>query len=268
MLLYLCLAVIISKANTDSLFYKADSLFAVQLFQEAAVEYERLVFDSEDTQTINTALYKKALSYKNLSLYSDAILCLKRINQESTDTLFEKLVKYNLAVLHYLNWQYEMVIISAEGIESLNNDSISSTIVFLKGLAHIHLNEYEAGFACIKQVFDSNSIPYTINDFKVHKKSKAFAVITSLLLPGTGQIYAGQVKYGLYSFVFNALAAVVSFSFIANGYYIAGANVGIISFLRLYIGGAIAAANMIDKKQFQNNQLIINSLLKKYAALL
>ena len=91
--------------NSSASLSKSDSLFASGNYFEASIEYERLIFRSENLADINFYKYKKALCYKKMNDFEKALDELQPIYFSNPKDSLYQLVSYEQSLCFYLNGQ-------------------------------------------------------------------------------------------------------------------------------------------------------------------
>jgi tetratricopeptide (TPR) repeat protein len=234
------------KASTG----RADSLYFSGNYFEASIEYERLVFNSENQANVNFFRFKEALCYKKLLDFNRALEVLQTIYLQNSDTLYQR-VCYQQSLCHYLNGEPAKALWKIDDYLNRNPDTVSNNLFFpVKILCLNETFQWREAQACFlnyiqiqkfnleKSTFLQNIVNDLYSKKKIpHIKSVKGAENWSRFLPGAGQIYSGYPGEGILNFTINV--SILTFSAIQaiNGFYITGYLAGLGFFNKTYQGG-------------------------------
>ncbi|MDA3893156.1 MAG: hypothetical protein PF517_15955 [Salinivirgaceae bacterium] len=243
----------------------ADSLFSAGKFFEAAIEFERLLYNATSFKDKNHYRFQKAICYKALGDYTKAKDELRRVSPVGMQKTESQTILYEKALVSYLDEDYksctrallliDMEIFNSETqknlyiIATLNNimlkDFEKSEEYALK-YAAIAIPENELANA-IKQIHEY----YSRKQLPKIKNDKVFEWIS--IVPGFGQLYVGEIGEGFTNIGLNL--AVFSFGVfqVINGFYFTGYFVSTLSINKFYFGGRTRAKNAF--KEVNNKRL-------------
>jgi tetratricopeptide (TPR) repeat protein len=204
----------------------ADCLFNLEKYQESADYYDLAYFSSEDSILKDTYIIKKISCFLILQQYDYAEIEFLNLGSELPESLeYDK--NFNEAILRFAKQEYDL---SEQIFKKLASDTLA-----------------------INALFEKNT--------KVSKISPKKAKIMSMIIPGLGQLYVGDIKNGLNSFILSAgLFALGVRSAIINNPLDAAISV-LPWFQRYYQGGfkkaeLIAIAKIQEKRYKIYNQLL------------
>ena len=204
----------------------ADCLFKLQKYQESAQYYDLAYFSAQDSVLKNAYVLKKISCFLILKQYDYAEVELLGLD-ENLALPQKKEKDFNEAVLRFAKGEYD---VSEQIFKSLVSDS-----------------------AKVDLLFEKNK--------KVSKISPKKAKIMSMIVPGLGQLYVGDVKNGLNSFVLSVgLFSLGLRSALINNPLDAAIST-LPWFQRYYQGGfkkaeLIAIARIQEKRYMIYNQLL------------
>jgi tetratricopeptide (TPR) repeat protein len=248
---------------------KSDSLYACGKYFEASIEYERLVFHAENQADLFYNKYKKALCYKQLKNFQQALDELQPIYfSNSSDSLFLR-VYYEQSLCHYLNGDPAKALWKIDEYFHRSPDTASHR--FLMPIRLLCLNEtsqwMEAHECFIRFIQMQNFTPgkeaevrQTVDNLykkgeRPRIKSIRKAENLSRFLPGSGQVYAGKADEGIINFLINASLLAFSAIQVYNGFYITGYFAGLGFFNKTYQGGIKRSGILASRK---NKEQIVN----------
>lgn len=237
-------------------FKLADSLYTSGNFFQAAIEYERVMFYSKNSEEKNQALYQKALCYKEMGDFHESFKVLQRITLYGIPQNKRNLYIYETALMAFLsdeNSQCERMLILL--LQSEMDSSLNSNIQLLGALNYIMIGDFVSSKnyanSYLKTVNDTNKLHFQALEKLYSKKNiprlKNEKTLNWIgIAPGFGQMYVGKVGEGLTNLVMNI--AVFSFGVyqVVNGFYVTGYFVGTLSINKLYFGGRTRASNLLQ----------------------
>ena len=254
-LIFSCLCGLFSnKAAAQNVFHKADSLFAVGTYFPAAVEYERIVFQSEDLKEKSLALLKKSYAYKAHGAYQKSFNTLQRIDIYDLNDSLQFEIRYEKILNAYLAGNYKEAEAEIIQLEYYTDDEAKADQArYLKILVLNELqqwqeakNEFEIYIKNKDANFDVEEVYYFTDKPKIRDPKKAS--LLSTFIPGAGQIYGGAVLSGLGSFAIQSALLAFGIYNLWSGYYFTGFFTGLGMFQAFYFGGIQHAAYVTNKK--------------------
>ena len=100
---------------------------------------------------------------------------------------------------------------------------------------------------------DSNSIHELLKKQRLLNPKKAR--IISYIIPGSGQIYSGNILRGLSSLILQGSIGTYTYFCFKNGFYFSGVFTGLMIFQMLYSGGARYASFLTVKENSKRIKL-------------
>ncbi|MCF8296716.1 MAG: hypothetical protein K9J13_04150 [Saprospiraceae bacterium] len=231
---------------------KANEFFDKGNYKMAALEYERIVYNSDSSAERTVALLKKSYCLKMDNDFDGALSTLNRINTRGLNDSVRYLIYYEKALLSYLNGDYNSTSSEINKLEFFVEDSaLTNQVLFLKILVLNEQGKWEESKDAFKRYssaynlnIDSDSLYNDIDDLKSEKKAR----ILSAIIPGSGQIYGGKPFNGITNIVLEGLSiAFTTYCFI-NGIYASGIITGTNYIFRFYIGGIKNSGNIVKKR--------------------
>lgn len=208
----------------------ADCLFKLQKYQESAQYYDLAYFSAQDSVLKNAYVLKKISCFLILKQYDYAEVELLGIDEILTSPQ-KKEKDFNEAVLRFAKGEYD---VSEQIFKNLVSDSTK-----------------------VDLLFERNK--------KVSKISPKKAKIMSMIMPGLGQLYVGDVKNGLNSFVLSIglLSLGLRSAFTNNPL---DAAISTLPWFQRYYQGGFKKAELIAIAKIQEKRYkIYNQLLDEVA---
>ncbi len=192
-------------------------------YYRAITEYHRCVFESDDPLLREICLYRIGVCYLEGKQCSDAVTILASLasRQSNLQERYPGLIRYRLAEAYYCEGQYGRAAEMAAGlVESPIQDTLRKPALYSTVIARTQSGDIAEALACIDQNPDAWENPSGAQVFRrqiaafntIGHKKPGLAGILSAIVPGSGQVYAGRLRDGLTSFVFNGIfiAGIVS----------------------------------------------------------
>ena len=271
-LIFLCATFTVKAQDSLS---RADSLFEIGEYSKAGLAYEWILYSNEEVQNRSQALWGRVQCYKKLGLYEEASKYIDRINLNNIDINLRNRLLYESLLFNYLEENFQEVSSRFLMIRNLirNTDHFDDAFL-LSTLSKFKTGDWEKASEYAEE-YIRIKIPETettlyINEFRTlfkpdeapKDKNPRTARILSMIIPGSGQIYAGYPLDGFSSFSLHLLAAggaVISFM---NGLYVTGWTGGFGILQKLYFGGNHRAADLAERKSRLNKEHFIQPALE------
>jgi len=241
---------------------KGDSLYVSGRYFEASIEYERMIFNSENPASLNYLKYKKALCYKKMMNYKQSLEELQSIYlPDNKDTLFQY-IYYQQSLCFYLDQEPAKALWKID--EYLNQNADTSSLKIFLPLKILCLNEafkWKESQECFVRFIHLQNFSPEINDKTLQLVNELYnkknlphirlikrAENWSRFIPGAGQIYAGKTGEGITNFLLNASILAFSAYQVLNGYYFTGYLAGLGFFNKTYQGGIKRSGILASRK--------------------
>jgi len=266
----------LTKAEAQNPLQEADRLFNNQQYLEASIAYEKVIFSQPKAVTVRDARYKKALCYRNMERYTDALNELNRINLFNAPMQLQTKVFYEKAFNLFLQDNYKEALwnfkrIREEKISQSKRQSIQPLKILIlngnrrweksKETFHHWINKLNYTKHQKEQWTDSvNSLYGEKNTPKNYSAEKARNL--SRFIPGAGHTYTGHFWEGLESFLFNAAMLGAGIHQIWTGYYFTAYIAGLGIFYKFYFGGMERSAHLA-KIERENEMALFNEQTSK-----
>jgi tetratricopeptide (TPR) repeat protein len=248
---------------------KGDSLYASCQYFEASIEYERQIFSAESQVNLHYYKYKKALCYKMLKKFDQALEELQQIYfSNSSDSLFQR-VYYEQSLCFYLNGEPAKALWKIDDYFHRSADTATyQNFMPVRLLCLNETSQWEEAQKCFMRFIQ-------MQNFTSEKKTKMQQIVNNLykkrnlphiksikkaenwsrFIPGSGQVYAGHTGEGIVNFIINASMLAFAAQQAYNGFYITGYLAGLGLFNKTYHGGIKRSGILASQK---NKELIVN----------
>lgn len=259
----------LSGQNLADTYALGNELYSMHQYEAALQMYERVVFFDSDRQFAEETYLKMAESHKILSNWKQAqryynlAYYTAKTPQTQTDIQFKQIS------LHLLSGNY---LAAREELFALEDQLLQSEIrryTFYSAITHFVSEEYDSAFAQLQRYIGPENIAAqsVLQDFikqnkKISRLNPKTARILSLILPGLGQFYAGDLKNGLNSLLLTGGLIVLAVHLSITISPLDGILTAGPWYLRYYQGGVKDAEQIAKDKKQQKRAILYQKLLE------
>ena len=236
----------------------SDYIFDIELYEDAADEYDRVTKMFEMGEHYEYAAYQKALGLMKSGKYGKAAETLSKLGYTALDSgvTYRARLLYGLIECRLKSIDHAIYLLT--DLEADFPD-YSSEIRFWRGWLGILSQQPEQALADFEYVMNSSirnpfysSRAYGIKRWidihgkELDNRSPKLASWLSGVIPGTGMIYAGDIKSGTYSLILNSVLGYATFAPLVKKRYAQSAFTFLFLWSRYYLGG-ITNSELIAK---------------------
>ena len=257
---YLLLSVILAAADLGDFYSEKD------LYFEAITEYKRQFYFNQSGKQ-DELLYKMAKVYYQAeqSQLAEEPLIEAITNSEASQSDRECLKL--LATIHWDNYDYNAMRKVLTLLSSQSDSIRQNQIEYITAWTYIYQADWPQGIECLQSVRfieTSDLIEDISNVSTVPQKSKKMASLISNIIPGTGQLYAGDFQNALYSFLLvGSVEASIIWNIVEKAYFIAATKYMFL-FSRYSKGGLKNLARKIDLENIDRIGYYLKDISEKY----
>lgn len=250
--------------NIETVIHFGDSLYSEQKYIVALNEYQRAFFFSEKEKKVVLSL---KIANCNIVLnefdaakaYCDSALYYADTDSAKTECRFHKILCY------ILEKNYGYALLKLDEIKTDSNRNFVLKRDFYQGISYYGLQKYDKAFQFLTNSFDkadtvklSKLQQLFKNKNKLNRPNPTLATILSIVIPGSGQIYAGKYFNGINSIVL--LTGITFLAFNSPALY-----VFVTPFLpRYYLGGILHANQFAKENRKQKQSYFIKDILELF----
>ena len=268
----------VSSQNISSTFWFAETLFTRKRYYEAITEYRRFDYFNHNHRLGSLIKYRIGLCYKNGKIWGNAITEFENIIEGEAHPFFKTKAQLMLGRTLIGKGDYELAELELNDIiETESNPSLKNEAFYWMGWALLKQAEYGAAAGQFQKCLVSKE-PFLhkidlermiakchrAKDFKM--KSPFKARVLSAILPGAGQMYAGQTVPGLRAFLLNATFAYFAYKSIANKRYWDALFLYYFAWARYYEGTIYHAGKTAERYNQNLSDQILNDFQQNYPA--
>jgi len=243
-----------------------DFYFEKNLYFEAITEYKRQLYFNQ-SEAPDELLFKMAKAYylaEQPTLAEDPLIeAITNSESSLTDRECLKL----LATIHWDNYDYDAMRKVLAVLSSQSDSTQQNQIDYITAWTYIYQADWLQGIECLQAVnfIETSGMINDINNVStVPQKSKKMASLMSNIIPGTGQLYAGDHQNALYSFLLvGSVEASIIWNIVEKAYFIAATKYMFL-FSRYSKGGLKNLARKIDLENIDRIGYYLKDISEKY----
>lgn len=243
----------------------ADKLFKTEHYFDAITEYKRALYFSSDTRVHAKINIQIAHCYKAGSHFDNAIKYFSLSEKIITDDSLDFILQSEIIRCNILRKSTQRALQLCDELEKdIRFVSKKEIINYWRGWAFMIADDWESASQCFAQNEDSKELKTLCQQVVKDKVSVTFAKVISYILPGSGQIYSGEIFSGLMSLAWNLAAGYFTVNaFMANRAF-DGVVIGELIWLRFYRGNLENAEDFAVEKNLLVANRALNYLQNEY----
>ncbi|MBE0663836.1 MAG: hypothetical protein IH597_15375 [Bacteroidales bacterium] len=250
--------------NLDQTRALADEMFAMQQYESALKHYHRVAFFADDSVrgTIFPQMaqcYFQTGDYRNSIYYYDLAANSTMNDSLANEYLFARILCF------YMLEQYDFALQYLYAFQTSESDYFRQRYHFYNAIINMKKglpDEAQASFLeLVDEAEAKEAIKKEFSSVNLNRPNPTVATILSIVLPGAGQLYAGDYSNAANSFMLNGLLIGLTYV-IAINYSVMDAAMSTASWMqRYYMGGFTRAGYIaINRKQEKREQLLDRTL--------
>ena len=210
--LYFLTLISVPLCGKDKVLDLADRFFDLGFYEEAITEYKRYILFNAPSGEASYAYYKIGLSLRKEHKLKESLQALEASVQAAISDSIREERKIDIAVTYIAEGRYDKAKFILLKLISFSNISETrrKASLFL-GVAHIYCYEWELARDALRGYFKEGGnavFAHTVDTLlssaeKMNYKSTTTAKRLSTFLPGTGQMYTGNVGDGINALLLN-----------------------------------------------------------------
>ncbi len=232
-------------------FSLADSLYVHQYYDLAQIEYKREFFFNPDLKKNPAKRVKFALSLVNYDRKKGLKECHSIINDFPD---LEPDLKIKMAKCYMQSENYYQ---ARELLQQTDENK-------LIGFSYILDNKFSNAREFFISIGDNRTAEQISTYMNQPRKSMATATVLSLVCPGAGQIYAGNITCGIRDFLLNFASGYLIYTTIKQEKYVDAILVFNFLFHRFYLGSLYNTQKSVEEANRKIQQRWLEKIKKKY----
>ncbi len=252
----------------------AAALFELGDYQAARREYKRLLFYHRNTQLRDMADYRIAQSYYRQNRSEKAESLFREFSTTYPNSPFRFQSQLMLGQLHFDAERYSLARTTLfELLHASDDVDVVAAAHYLRGWCYIHTSDWNKAIAEFRQVNTPESdvlekesarqlADTLLNETPLPFKSLETAGLLSTIVPGSGQLYVGNVKEGLLVAAVSGVFVYLAADAVRERRYIDCAGISLVG-LSFYWGNRTNARQFASEYNAQHEQEFIETLKRQ-----
>ena len=223
-------------------------LFSLGNYDAAITEYKRFLFFHPDDVRVAETYHNIGRAYRAQGQWAAAIAAMRAAMLHAIDNETKSTYQLNLAVTLIASQNYELAQLELIKV-TLRSPSpgLLRRAQFLKGVAYLYQFRWEEAQEVLQNYTDDDELNALFDStIRTPRKSVKVAKILSAIVPGAGQVYAGDWLDGLNALVLNGALGFFTVNTALDGYYVDAVLLGTTIFLRYYQGNFYHAGKVAE----------------------
>ena len=230
-------------------------LFAQANYDAAITEYKRFLFFHPDDPRIGEVYQNIGLAYRAQGLWVEATNSLRTAVHHATDSESKSEYQLELAVTLIAMEDYDLAQLALiKTTLQAPSALLYRRALFLRGVAYIYQFRWDEAREVLRDWRNDKKLGALFDAVvNVPQKSVGVARLLSTILPGAGQVYAGNWRSGLNAFLLNSTLGFLTVDAAFDRHYSDALLWGVLAFWRYYQGNTFRAGEAA--KQFNEQQI-------------
>ena len=234
-------------------------------YDAAITEYKRfLLFHPDDPRAAKT--YRNiGLAYREQGHWEDAVAAMRTAVQHASDKEEKSKYQLELAVVFIATQDYDLARLELIKARMRNPSAhVHRRTLFLEAVAFIYQFRWqEAREALTDYTKDAELDTLFVNAVDAPQKSPRLAKVLSAIIPGAGQVYAGDWRNGLNALALNGVLGYLTVDSALGQHYVDAALWGGLIFSRYYRGNIFRADEAVKNYNTQQSRRASEALLQR-----
>ena len=243
----------------------AKYLFAQANYDAAITEYKRFLFFHPDDPRIGEVYQNIGLAYRAQDLWAEATNSLRMAVHHAADSESKSECQLELAVTLIAMQDYDLAQLALIKV-TLQAPSalLYRRALFLRGIAYIYQFRWDEAREVLRDWSTDEKLDTLFDEASnVPQKSVNVARLLSTILPGAGQVYAGNWTSGLNAFLLNGTLGFLTVDAAFDRHYTDALLWGGLAFWRYYRGNTYRAGAAVEQFNEQQIQQAAGAILQR-----
>jgi len=248
--------------NIESVISFGDSLFLKGHYLTALHEYQRAYFfaESELKSQLGVKIANCCLGLNDFQMarsFYDSVLCYSNNKNQRITCEFQKILCY----MKESNFGYALLELSKLEVEDEINLKRRKNLY--QGICYFGISQFEESFKHLENSFPKTDTLKMLqlqhlykNQDVLKKPNSNAAIILSMIIPGAGQFYSGDIKDG-----FNSLILLGGIFYLGTIVSTSALVLIVPLFCKYYLGGIVHSKQIADRKRIENKYAYYTNLM-------
>ena len=242
-----------------------EHLFKQGNYVAAITEYKRFLYFHPDDTRIGEVYRNIGLAYKAQGLWTEAIISLRTAAHYAADDESKSAYQLELAVTLIAAQDYDLAQVELIRVTMRTPSAwLYRRALFLRGIAYIYQFRWDDAREVLNNWGTDERLNLLFDEaVTVPRKSVSVAKILSTILPGAGQIYAGNWREGLNALMLNSTLGFLTIDAAFDRHYTDAVLWGGLVFWRYYRGSTFRAGQAAEQFNAQQTQQAAEAILQR-----
>ena len=240
-------------------------LFTRGNYDAAITEYKRFLFFHPDDERTGAVYHNIGLAYRGQGLWTEAITALRIAIHHATDDESKSEYQLTLAVTLIATQDYDLAQLELIKV-TLRSPSalLYRRALFLRAVAYTYQFRWDEAREVLKNWGTDEKLNKLFDAaIDTPQKSVRVARILSTILPGAGQVYAGNWRGGMNALLLNSAFGFLTVDAVLDGRYTDALLRGAFAFRRYYRGNTFRAGQAAEQFNQRRTQQAAEAILQR-----
>lgn len=192
----------------------ADGFLESGYYDEAVTEYKRFIFFNPESDLASYAIYRMGLAYRSVFKWQNAIDAFKASISATKDPITADERRLTMATTLIASGNFSLAKLELDKISS-NHPQLCLRSQYFSGVASLYMHDWNAALEALNKFYYGYGDPLVKEHYREVNsalisaqnsyKSAILAKCISIVIPGLGQMYAGDWRDGLNALVLNSI---------------------------------------------------------------
>lgn len=242
-----------------------DHFSKLENYDAAITEYKRFLFFHPDDARAASAYQKIGLAYRTQGLWQEAISTMRyavlhALNHEEKSEYQLELAVTLIASQNYDLARFELIRVTMH----TTSGPLYQRALFLQAVALIYQFQWEEAREVLRHYTADEMLDKLLDEaVNLPQKSPKVAKVLSAILPGAGQVYAGNWRDGLNALVLNGVFGFVAIDSVLDRHYVNAVTWTYFIFQRYYLGNLYQAGKAVNDFNDDTSRRAADDILKR-----
>ena len=239
--------------------------FILGNYDAAVTEYKRFLFFHPDAPRAGETYRNIGIAYREQGYWQEAVAAMRAAVQHASNLEEKSKYQLELAVILIANQNSDLGRLELIKVMMRNPSTpLYRRALFLQAVAYIYQFRWEEAREMLRNYTTDEKLDTLLeNAVNVPRKSTRLAKVLSAILPGAGQVYAGDWRNGLNALALNSVLGYLTVDAALDRHYVDAALWGGIVFSRYYRGNIFRAEEAVKQFNLRESLRASEALLQR-----
>lgn len=240
-------------------------LFAQGNYDAAIIEYKRFLYFHPEDERIGEVYYNIGLACRAQGLWTEAVTSLRTATHLATDDDAKSEYQLELAVTLIAAQDYDLARLELVKVTMRTLPTqLYRRSLFLQAVASLYQFRWEDARESLRNYTTDERLEILFEEATdIPLKSAKVARVLSTILPGAGQVYAGDWRGGLNALLLNGVLGFLAVDMVLNEHYVDATLWGGGIFWRYYRGNTFRAGQAAERFNQQESRSATDAILQR-----